>query len=117
MHAVEQRAWLSGPITCCDRKKKGNYTAHNVDVLVAHVIPLDLWYAVLFEAFPARSFYLKAESAVPASNNREAWRHLRPKHVSPAGPQIHAGCHLERRAACPERVERFSPVFDRPKPG
>src|SRR5882762_6593950 len=46
VHAVEQRAWLSGPITCCDRKKKGNYTAHNVDVLVAHVIPLDLWYVV-----------------------------------------------------------------------
>jgi hypothetical protein len=69
--------------TYCDKKKKGKYTAHDVDLLVAYVIPLDLWYVVPVEAFPASAslrFYPEGGVRRPRFEQfREAWHHLRPK--------------------------------------
>jgi hypothetical protein len=69
--------------TYCDKKKKGKYTARDVDILVAYVIPLDLWYVVPVEAFPASAslrFYPQGGVRRPRFEQyREAWHHLRPK--------------------------------------
>lgn len=69
--------------TYCDKKKKAKYTAHDVDVLVAYVIPLDLWYVVPVEAFPASAslrFYPQGGVRRPRFEQyREAWHHLRPR--------------------------------------
>ena len=39
--------------TYTDQKKKGHYTVADIDVLVAYILPLDLWYVVPAAAFPA----------------------------------------------------------------
>jgi hypothetical protein len=69
--------------TYCDKKKKAKYTAADVDILVAYVIPLDLWYVVPVEAFPASAslrFYPHGGVRHPRFEQyREAWHHLRPK--------------------------------------
>jgi hypothetical protein len=69
--------------TYCDKKKKGKYTARDVDILVAYVIPLDLWYVVPVEAFPASAslrFYPQGGVRRPRFEQyREAWHYLRPK--------------------------------------
>jgi hypothetical protein len=39
--------------TYTDRKKKGHYTSEDIDVLVAYILPLNLWYVVPAHAFPA----------------------------------------------------------------
>ncbi len=63
--------------TYCDKTKKGKYTAQDVDVLVAYVVPLNLWYVVPVEAFPASAslrFYLKGGCRRPRFEQyREAW--------------------------------------------
>ena len=38
--------------TYTDQKKKGHYTAADIDVLVAYILPLDLWYVIPAHAFP-----------------------------------------------------------------
>jgi hypothetical protein len=39
--------------TYTDQKKKGHYTAADIDVLIAYILPLDLWYVIPAHAFPA----------------------------------------------------------------
>ena len=39
--------------TYTDQKKKGHYTSEDIDVLVAYILPLNLWYVVPANAFPA----------------------------------------------------------------
>src|SRR5437764_6978014 len=39
--------------TYTDQKKKGHYTAADIDFLVAYILPFDLWYVVPAAAFPA----------------------------------------------------------------
>jgi PD-(D/E)XK endonuclease len=69
--------------TYCDKKKKAKYTPADVDILVAYVIPLDLWYIVPVEAFPASAslrFYPHGGVRRPRFEQyREAWHYLRPK--------------------------------------
>src|SRR3954462_2422484 len=38
--------------TYTDRKQKGHYTAADIDILVAYILPLDLWYVIPAQAFP-----------------------------------------------------------------
>jgi hypothetical protein len=78
--------------TYCDRKKKAKYTASDVDILVAYVIPPDPWYVVPVEAFPASAslrFYPQGGVRRPRFEHyREAWHHLRlkprPSHLDDA---------------------------------
>jgi hypothetical protein len=69
--------------TYSNKKKKGKYTASDVDILVAYVIPLDLWYVVPVEAFPASAslrFYPHGGVRRPRFEQyRKAWHYLRPK--------------------------------------
>jgi len=65
--------------TYTDQKKKGHYTSADIDVLVAYILPLDLWYVVPAHAFPASAslrFYPQGNiSGRPPrfEQYREAW--------------------------------------------
>src|SRR6184192_3062333 len=60
------------------------YTADDIDVLVAHIIPLDIWYVLPIEAFaPCKSlrFYPQGGCKRPHFEHyREAWHLLRSDH-------------------------------------
>lgn len=63
--------------TFCDRRRKGKLTRHDIDFLAAYIIPLDLWYIVPVQAFPASAslrFYPGSKDAVP--NSRTSRRSL-----------------------------------------
>ncbi|HZQ68027.1 MAG TPA: group I intron-associated PD-(D/E)XK endonuclease [Terriglobales bacterium] len=71
--------------TYTDRKRKGHYTADDIDVLVAYILPLDLWYVVPAHALPASAslrFYPGGNCTRPRFEQyREAWdlfRHKQP---------------------------------------
>jgi len=65
--------------TYTDQKKKGHYTSADIDVLVAYILPLDLWYVIPAHAFPASAslrFYPQGNiSGRPPrfEQYREAW--------------------------------------------
>jgi len=65
--------------TYTDQKKKGHYTTADIDVLVAYILPLNLWYVVPARAFPASAslrFYPEGNiSGRPPrfEQYREAW--------------------------------------------
>lgn len=64
--------------TYTDRKQKGHYTADDIDVLVAYILPLDLWYVVPAHALPASAslrFYPegKCTRRPRFEQYREAW--------------------------------------------
>ena len=63
--------------TYTDRKQKGHYTADDIDVLVAYILPLDLWYVVPAHALPASAslrFYPQGNCTRPRFEQyREAW--------------------------------------------
>jgi hypothetical protein len=64
--------------TYTDRKHKGHYTADDIDVLVAYILPLDLWYVVPANALPASAslrFYPegKCTRRPRFEQYREAW--------------------------------------------
>jgi hypothetical protein len=48
--------------TYTDQKKKGHYTSHDIDVLVAYILPLNLWYVVI-------GGYVYKGSAIPSLAN------------------------------------------------
>jgi len=84
--------------TYTDHKKKGHYTAQDVDVLVAYILPLDLWYVVPAHAFPASAslrFYPEGSSSGRArfEQYREAWPFFR---ENPLSPDPLPNCHPER---------------------
>jgi len=57
------------------------YTAEEIDVLIAHLVPLDIWYVVPVEAFaPCASlrFYPDGRKRAKFEHYREAWHLLRP---------------------------------------
>ena len=66
--------------TYTDQKKKGHYTSQDIDVLVAYILPLNLWYVVPAHAFPPSAslrFYPEGNiSGRPPrfEQYREAWR-------------------------------------------
>src|SRR5712691_1934055 len=57
------------------------YTAEEIDVLIAHLVPLDIWYVVPVEAFAPRAslrFYPDGRKRAKFEHYREAWHLLRP---------------------------------------
>ena len=71
--------------TYTDRKRKGHYTADDIDVLVAYILPLDLWYVVPAHALPASAslrFYPEGNCSRPRFEQyREAWDIFRQKQL------------------------------------
>ena len=64
--------------TYTDRKQKGHYTAADIDVLVAYILPLDLWNVIPAQAFPSSaSIRLYPEGNISRharfEQYREAW--------------------------------------------
>ena len=74
--------------TYTDRKRKGHYTADDIDVLVAYILPLDLWYVVPAHALPASAslrFYPEGNCTRPRFEQyREAWDIFRQKEIPKA---------------------------------
>src|SRR2546427_735254 len=74
----------SSPSTPSTGKARMVYTADDIDVLVAHIIPLDIWYVLPIEAFaPCKSlrFYPQGGCKRPRFEHyREAWHLLRSDH-------------------------------------
>jgi hypothetical protein len=87
--------------TYCDRKQKGHYTAADIDVLVAYILPLDLWYVVPAHAFPASAslrFYPEGNISGRRprfEQYREAWRLFQQPQPS-ADVTTQSNCHPER---------------------
>ena len=98
-HAVDRRLWRVQlkctevvrargydvqPIYSIYGQGKMVYTADDIDVLVAHIIPLDIWYVLPIEAFaPCKSlrFYPQGGCKRPRFEHyREAWHLLRSDH-------------------------------------
>jgi hypothetical protein len=91
--------------TYTDRKQKGHYTPADIDVLVAYILPLDLWYVVPAHAFPASAslrFYPEGNISRRArfEQYREAW-HLFQQPQPPADPST--PCHPERSECSAKR--------------
>jgi hypothetical protein len=70
-----------GSIYVNRKGEKTSYTAAEIDVLIAHVVPVDVWYVLPVEAFAtAKSLRLYPDAAGPRARFeqfREAWRLLR----------------------------------------
>jgi len=87
--------------TYCDRKQKGHYTAADIDVLVAYILPLDLWYVVPAHAFPASAslrFYPEGNISGRQprfEQYREAWRLFQQSQPS-VDHHPSSNCHPER---------------------
>jgi len=83
---VRARGYDVQPIYSIYGQGKMVYAADDIDVLVAHIIPLDIWYVLLIEAFaPCKSlrFYPQGGRKRPRFEHyREAWHLLRglPQH-------------------------------------
>jgi hypothetical protein len=69
------------PIYSTYQKRKIIYTAAQIDALVAHIIPLDLWYVLPVEALagnPSLRFYPQGGCRRPRFEHyREAWHLLK----------------------------------------
>src|SRR5437016_1651581 len=63
--------------TYSDCKQKGHYTADDIDILVAYILPLDLWYIVPAHALPQSAslrFYPEGNTRKPRFEQyRQAW--------------------------------------------
>src|SRR6266566_3093621 len=81
---VRARGYDVQPIYSIYGQGKMVYTAEDIDVLVAHIIPLDIWYVLPIEAFaPCKSlrFYPQGGCKRPRFEHyREAWHLLRSDH-------------------------------------
>jgi PD-(D/E)XK endonuclease len=90
--------------TYTDQKKKGHYTSADIDVLVAYILPLDLWYVVPAQALPASASLRFYPNGNPSGRRprfeqyREAWPLFR--QPQPAAEAISSlDCHPERSSA------------------
>jgi hypothetical protein len=87
--------------TYTDRKQKGHYTPADIDVLVAYILPLNLWYVVPAHAFPASAslrFYPEGNISGRRprfEQYREAW-HLFQQPQPSANHPPSSDCHPER---------------------
>ena len=97
--------------TYTDRKQKGHYTPADIDVLVAYILPLDLWYVIPAQAFPASAsirFYPEGNISRRArfEQYREAWHFFQeqPPQADPsnADPPLDT-CHPERSECSAKR--------------
>jgi hypothetical protein len=102
--------------TYCDKRRKGKYTAADVDFLVAYIIPLDLWYIVPVAAFPASAslrFYPEGGCRRPRFEQfREAWHLFRSSSL--AHPSTSASSELseleEDENPCAEALQETTSV-------
>jgi len=66
---------------------KTSYTSADIDVLIAHLVPVDVWYVVPIEALAlSKSLRLYPDASSPRARFeqfREAWHLLRPKRADP----------------------------------
>jgi hypothetical protein len=71
-------------------KTRAVYTKLDIDFLVAHVVPLDIWYVVPVEECtpqPMLRFYPHRQAKkMRLEKYREAWHQLKPTHPGPNGP-------------------------------
>jgi hypothetical protein len=92
--------------TYTDHKQKGHYTAADIDVLVAYILPLDLWYVVPAHAFPASASLRFYPDGNPSGRRprfeqyREAWRLFR---ENPPAADPLPNCHPERSEGSAKR--------------
>src|SRR5258708_25373172 len=90
--------------TYTDQKKKGHYTAADIDVLVAYILPLDLWYVVPAHAFPeSASLRFYPEGNISGRRPRfeqfrDAWHLFQQSQPSTDGITS-SDCHPERSSA------------------
>ncbi|HEY1800493.1 MAG TPA: group I intron-associated PD-(D/E)XK endonuclease [Terriglobales bacterium] len=79
--ALRARGYDVQPIYCIYGQGKRVYTANDIDVLVAHIVPVDVWYVLPVNAFsPCKSlrFYPDAPcKRARFEHFREAWHLLR----------------------------------------
>jgi PD-(D/E)XK endonuclease len=83
--------------TYTDRNQKGHYTPDDIDVLVAYILPLDLWYIVPSNALPASAslrFYPEGNISRRArfEQYREAWDFFRQHEAAPLQHPL-SDCH------------------------
>jgi hypothetical protein len=71
-------------------KGRAVYTARDIDFLVVHVVPLDVWYVVpVAECTPhpmLRFYPHRQAKKMRLEKYREAWHQLKPTHPSATGP-------------------------------
>ena len=105
-----------------DQTHKAAYTPDDIDFLVAHIIPLDVWYVIPIDAMgPGMSlrFYPEGNCKRPRFEKyREAWHLLGPPKNQPAQTSGNPLC----TSACPEQSGGTSAVLDNepeddPEPG
>ena len=81
---VRARGYDVQPIYSIYGQGKMVYTADDIDVLVAHIIPLDIWYVLPIEAFaPCKSLRFYPQGGCKRlrfEHYREAWHLLRSDH-------------------------------------
>ena len=85
-----------------DGKGRANYQPGDIDVLAAHVIPLDLWYILpvgVWGDHPMLRFYPHGAKCCKYEQYREAWDLFR---QPPDPPLCHQGYEREE---CPLRLE------------
>jgi hypothetical protein len=78
--AVSARGYAVQPIHFLPGKRKVSYTADDIDVLVAHIVPADAWYVLPIEAV-GKSKSLRFYPDIPCKRARweeyrEAWHLL-----------------------------------------
>ena len=87
--------------TYTDQKKKGHYTPADIDVLIAYILPLDLWYVIPAHAFPeSASLRFYPEGNISGRRPRfeqfrEAW-HLFQQPRAKEEHHQNKDCHPER---------------------
>ena len=97
--------------TYTDRKQKGHYTPADIDVLVAYILPLDLWYVIPAQALPSSaSIRLYPEGNISRrarfEQYREAWRlfHQQPLQSDLSNADSPSdNCHPERSECSAKR--------------
>jgi hypothetical protein len=104
--------------TYTDQKKKGHYTAQDIDVLVAYILPLDLWYVVPASAFPDSASLRFYPDGNPSGRRprfeqyREAWRLFRenaPADQRHPADQTQPSVDRDTQSAChPERSDSLA---------
>jgi hypothetical protein len=82
---VRARGYDVQPIYSIYGKGKVAYTADDIDVLAAHIVPLNVWYILPIEAFtPNKSLRFYPDIACKRARwetYREAWHLLEPNHA------------------------------------
>lgn len=106
--------------TYTDRKRKGHYTADDIDVLVAYILPLNLWYVVPAHALPASAslrFYPEGNCSRPRFEQyREAWDLFRQTELPKVRAKEGKEEDLEEEIASPEEVTNLDIETESPPP-